>query len=188
MAKQRPSLSRIRDVVAPLGASFELDEIDVALLRSLVADARTSQRQLAAALGVSAPTVSERMSRLERAGVIGGYSVQINWDAVGYAQTVYLSITAVAGQDVAQIMEKLWELAEVQEVTLITGDLDLLVRLRLRDQNHLRALLMDHIWQIPGLQGTTTQISMGDMPAKHFADGLLEQIGTEINRSKEVHR
>ncbi|NAT17696.1 hypothetical protein CU663_25465 [Pseudomonas syringae pv. actinidifoliorum] len=105
-----------------------MDEIDIALLRGLVADARTSQRQLAAALGISAPTVSERMSRLEKAGVIGGYSVQINWGAVGYGQTVYLSITAIAGQDVAEIMERLWRLPEVQEVTLITGDLDLLVR------------------------------------------------------------
>ncbi|NAT58740.1 Lrp/AsnC family transcriptional regulator [Pseudomonas syringae pv. actinidifoliorum] len=165
-----------------------MDEIDIALLRGLVADARTSQRQLAAALGISAPTVSERMSRLEKAGVIGGYSVQINWGAVGYGQTVYLSITAIAGQDVAEIMERLWRLPEVQEVTLITGDLDLLVRLRLRDQNHLRSLLMDHVWQIPGLQGTTTQISMGDMPTKNFADELLAQIGTDLAHSKDIQR
>ncbi|MCK6191185.1 Lrp/AsnC family transcriptional regulator [Pseudomonas sp. EYE_354] len=176
MIEQQASLARIREVAARVGVPYKLDELDVALLRSLVADARMSQRQLAVALGISAPTVSERMSRLERAGVITGYSVQINWGLVGYTQTVYLSITAVAGHDLADIMCRLWGMPEVQEVTLITGDLDLLVRLKVRDHEHLRNLLMDHIWQIAGLQGTSTQISMAEMPAKRFADGLLEQI------------
>ncbi|MFK1434791.1 Lrp/AsnC family transcriptional regulator [Pseudomonas aeruginosa] len=181
----KASLSRIREVAAPKEAPYPLDEVDIALLRSLVTDARVSQRQLAAALGISAPTVSERMSRLERAGVITGYAAQINWDAVGYAQTVYLSINAVAGQDVAEIMSQLWALPEVQDVTLITGDLDLLVRLKVRDHGHLRALLMDHIWQITGLQGTSTQISVAKMPSKNFADGLLQQLEAWISTTQE---
>lgn len=163
-------------MVAPATARVDLDEIDLALLKELVSDGRASQRHLASALGISTPTVSERMAKLERAGVITGYAAQIDWVAVGYTETVYLSVTAAAGFDVADVMSALWEIPEIQEVNLITGDLDLLVRLRVQDHAHLRSLLMDRVWQIPGLQGTSTLLSVGEMPAKNFADGLLTQM------------
>ena len=63
---------------------FVLDAIDLALLKILVVDCRTSQRQIATMLGVSAPTVGERMARLEREkGVITGYSPPPPLQAVG---------------------------------------------------------------------------------------------------------
>lgn len=128
-----------------------------------------------------ASIVSERMSQLERAAVIAGYSVKINWG--GYTQKVYVSITAVADHDLADIMCRLWVMPEVREVTLITGDLDLLVNLKMYDQEHLRGLLMHHIWQIVGLQGASIQISMAAMPAKRFADAPLEQIEQQLGRA-----
>jgi Lrp/AsnC family transcriptional regulator, leucine-responsive regulatory protein len=180
MAAPHPSnLSRVRSVAAAQGTPVELDDVDVALLRALSADARASLRHLASTLGVSTPTVGERMAKLERAGVITGYAVQIDWSAVGYAETVYLSVTAAADVDVAGIMTALWEIPEIQEVDLITGDLDLLVRMRVRDYPHLRALLMDRIWQIPGVQGTSTLLSVAGMPAKGFAEGLLARMREE---------
>lgn len=171
-----PSHSSIRSVVAPEVEPFEFDDIDLALLKTLVSDARMSQRQVANALGISAPTVGERMSKLERAGVITHYSAFVNWPALGYPLTVFLSITATPGSDIGEIMARLWTVSEVEEVYLVTGDLDLLAKLRARDHNHLRALLMDKIWQIPGIQGTSTQISFAEMPNKNYASLLLEQM------------
>lgn len=176
MRSDHASHSRLREVAARPTSKVELDKTDLKLLELLSQDARTSQRQLAQSIGVSAPTVGERIGRLERLGLIEGYSVQVNWEAVGYGVTVYLSITASQGYDVSKVMEGLWEVTEVEEIYVITGQLDLLARLRVRDHAHLRDLLMDVIWQIPGLKGTETGVAMAEMPPKAFASGIFAQL------------
>lgn len=153
-----------------------LDDVDVALLKLLAEDARVSQRQLAAKLGVSAPTVGDRMARLERTGVIRGYSVQIDWELAGVGVTVYMSITAAPGHDIAAIMKGLWEIPEVEELTVVTGSLDMIVKVRVRDHAHLRALLLYTIFQIPGVQGTETFVGMAEMAPKPFTIDLLDRI------------
>jgi Lrp/AsnC family leucine-responsive transcriptional regulator len=167
------SLGRVTEVAASAVASVPLDELDIALLQELSSDGRASQRSLAATLGVSTPTIGERMARLEKSGVISGYAAQIDWGAVGFTETVYLSVTAEAGYDVADIMRSLWAIPEVQDVNLVTGELDLLVRLRVRDNTHLRSVLMDSVWQLAGMQGTSTLLSVAEMPRKNFARALL---------------
>ena len=107
LADNHSSLAHVRDVAATAREPYVLDAIDLALLKILVADCRTSQRQIATMLGVSAPTVGERMARLERNGVITGYSAQVDWSVVGYGQVVFLSIEAGPGYDVAAIMAAL---------------------------------------------------------------------------------
>lgn len=176
VSRNQSQLAGVRDVAAPQPQKVDLDDVDVALLRALSADGRASLRQLAATLGVSTPTVGERMAKLERAGVITGYAAQIDWSAIGYGETVYLSVSAAADVDVSEIMTGLWDIPEVQDVNLITGELDLLVRLRVRDYAHLRSLLMDRVWQLAGVQGTSTLLSVAEMPAKNFAEGLLSKM------------
>jgi Lrp/AsnC family leucine-responsive transcriptional regulator len=176
IADNNSSLARIREVAAATREPYALDAIDLALLKILVADCRTSQRQIATQLGVSAPTVGERMARLERNGVITGFSAQVDWSAVGYGQVVFLSIEAAPGYDVAAIMAGLWDLAEVEDVTLVTGDLDLLIRMRVRDYGELRTILMEEVWRIPGIQRTATLLSVAEMPPKNFGAGLLAKI------------
>jgi Lrp/AsnC family leucine-responsive transcriptional regulator len=61
-----------------------LDEIDRALLAALAEDGRASVSELARQVGLSAPSTSERLRRLETQGVIGGYTVQIDPRALGY--------------------------------------------------------------------------------------------------------
>jgi Lrp/AsnC family transcriptional regulator for asnA, asnC and gidA len=168
--------ARVRDLAVSQGAPIALDEIDLALLQVLITDGRISQRQLAVKLGVSAPTVGERMTRLERAGVITGYSAQINLAAVGYGQTVYLSVKAAPGSDLSEIMSRLWAIPEIHEIHVVTGEIDLLARLTVRDYAHLRTILIDSVWQIDGMQGMTTILSIAEMPSKNISMGVLRQM------------
>jgi DNA-binding Lrp family transcriptional regulator len=168
--------ARVRDLAVSPGATIALDEIDLAMLQVLVSDGRISQRQLAVKLGISAPTVGERMTRLERAGVITGYSAQVNLAAVGYGQTVYLSVKAAPGSDLSAIMSKLWAVPEIHEILVVTGDVDLLARLTVRDYAHLRTILIDTVWQIDGMQGMTTILSIAEMPSKNISKGILNQL------------
>jgi Lrp/AsnC family transcriptional regulator, leucine-responsive regulatory protein len=176
MGQTHAALAGLAEIAAPPKPSVPLDELDVSLLRLLSSEARLSQRQLAVRLGVSAPTVGERMSRLERSGVIRGYAAQIDWEVAGFGVRVYMSITAAPGYDLTEIMRGLWNVPEVEDLLVVTGSLDMLAALRVRDHGHLRTVLMQHVWQIPGLQGSETLIGMAEMPPKPFAADLLDTL------------
>lgn len=169
-------LSSISEFAAVPSPRAHLDETDLRLLRLLSEDARLSQRALARELGMSAPAVGERVARLERHGVITGYSARLDWSAIGYPTTVYLTVVAVLDYEQAQIMRALSEIAEVEEIMLVTGDIDLLVRVRVRDYTHLRDLLLNRIWHIEGIQRTETSMTLAEMPVTNTAVRLLTEM------------
>lgn len=160
------------------GAPVPLDDVDLALLRLLAQDARTSQRSLARKLGMSPPAIGDRLARLERTGVIRGYSVVVDWAAAGFPVVLYLAITAAPGHDLGPVMAEVSRLPEVETVTVVTGDLDLLVRLRVRDYTHLRAVLLENVWQISGVQRTETYLSIAEGPPKNFVAELVASAGS----------
>lgn len=166
MAK-RPPLAGVLEVTAPpITCTVQLDDVDRRLLVLLAADARVSQRKLAMELGMSPPAVGERISRLERAGVILGYTVKVGWSALGYV-SVYLTVTAIQGADQAAMLKALHALPEVEDIVLISGSMDMLARMRVRDHEHLRRLLLSDIWQMAGVQRTETFLCLAEMPEKY---------------------
>lgn len=172
----RAPLSRLLDVTQPVPVEpAGLDGVDRRLVALLAADSRASQRKLARELHMSPPAVGERLQRLERLGVLRGYTVRIGWTSLGYV-TVYLAVTAVPGADQGALLRALSELAEVEEVTILTGSVDMLARLRVRDHAHLREVLLSEIWRIAGVQRTETLIGLAEMPEKPgYVAELLER-------------
>ena len=181
MAEVTAPLSGLVDVVARPVQPAALDAVDLDLLRLLATDARMSQRRLGRELGMSAPAVGERIARLERSGVIRGYTVDIGWAEAGYPVTVYLAITAVQGHAQAPVIEALWALPEVADITVVTGTIDLLARLLVRDHNHLRELLLERVWQIPGVQRTETLLTLAEMQPKSFATQLIDSMRAAVD-------
>jgi Lrp/AsnC family transcriptional regulator, leucine-responsive regulatory protein len=169
-------LARLTDVASPTVEKVEFDDLDLTLLRALAEDARQSQRALARAVGMSPPAIADRLARLERAGAIRGYRVDIDWAALGYPVVVYLAVTAGPGMDLSEIIRAIRELPEAQDMSVVTGGLDLLVRLRVRDHTHLRELLLGAIFRIPGVQRTETYLSLADAEPDNFAEALLDQM------------
>jgi Lrp/AsnC family transcriptional regulator for asnA, asnC and gidA len=150
-----------------------LDATDLRMLLLLSEDARISQRSIARELGMSPPAVADRLARLHRQGVITGYGVRLNWSALGYPTIIYLTVTAVQGYEQGTIMARLAALPEVEEVMLVTGNIDMLVRVRVRDHTHLRDLLINNVWQIEGIQRTETSLTLAEMKPKNTASELL---------------
>lgn len=95
-----------------------LDQLDAKILRALTADARTSMAELARAVGLSAPSVSERVRRLEEAGVIQGYRAEVDPRALGLALSAYLRIRPIPGQlrKVASVLDSLEAVVECDRV------------------------------------------------------------------------
>jgi Lrp/AsnC family transcriptional regulator, leucine-responsive regulatory protein len=169
-------LARLAEVATPATPKIEVDDLDIALLRALSIDARQSQRALARAVGMSPPAVADRLARLERAGAIRGYRADIDWAALGSPVVVYLAVTAGPGMDLSGIIRAIRELPEAEHMSVVTGGMDLLVRLRVRDHGHLRDLLLSNIFQIPGVQRTETFLSLADAEPENFAAALLDQM------------
>ncbi len=96
-----------------------LDRLDVQIVRALTEDARISMAELARAVGLSAPSVSERVRRLEEAGVIQGYTTEIDPRALGLQLSAYLRIRPIPGQlrKVASVLESLDAVVECDRVT-----------------------------------------------------------------------
>jgi DNA-binding Lrp family transcriptional regulator len=176
MASISAPLARLTEVRTPSSPKVEVDDLDLALLRELATDARQSQRALARKVEMSPPAIADRLSRLERSGAIRGYRVDVDWAALGYPVIVYLAVTAGPGMDLSEIIKAIQALPEAQDMSVVTGGLDLLVRLRVRDHEHLRELLLTEIFQINGVQRTETFLSLADVEPDNFTAAMLEQM------------
>jgi Lrp/AsnC family transcriptional regulator, leucine-responsive regulatory protein len=185
MASVSAPLARLTEVCSAAGPKVEVDDLDLALLHALATDARQSQRALARQIEMSPPAVADRLARLERSGAIRGYRVDIDWAALGYPVVVYLAVTAGPGMDLSDIIKAIQALPEAEDMTVVTGGLDLLVRLRVRDHAHLRELLLTEIFQINGVQRTETFLSLADVEPDNFTAAMLEQM---IQRRGETRK
>lgn len=152
------------------------DQTDLRILVLLLRDARRSVRGIAAEVGMSAPAVAERIARLERQGIIRGYRAEVDWSRLGYGLLIYIRVTSVQGFEQSATVAGLRALSEVEQVEIVTGDSDMLVRLRVTDQEHLRRCLFERVWKVPGIERTETLICLGELPPKAFDLELAESL------------
>ena len=139
-----------------------LDGIDVRILDALVADARVSVADLARTVGLSSPSVSERMKRLEEAGVIEGYTVRINPQALGLPIAAWLRIRPIPGE-LKRVAEILRGLLAIVECDRITGDDCFIARAHVRSVAELESLI-DAI--IPYAMTNTSIIQSSPVPRR----------------------
>ncbi|MCV9947463.1 Lrp/AsnC family transcriptional regulator [Rhizobium sp. BT-175] len=105
-----------------------LDATDARILAALDSDARLSMSELARLVGMSAPSVSERVRRLEAAGIINGFTVDVDTRAIGYQIRAMVRIRPLPGK--LHLVERLiQERPEFVECDKITGDDPFLARL-----------------------------------------------------------
>lgn len=97
----------------------KIDKIDQKILNALIENSRISNTDLARLVGLSAPSVSERIKRMEEAGVINGFTISVNPEAIGLPLSVWLRIKPVPGKHnrVAEILKKIPQIVECDRVT-----------------------------------------------------------------------
>ena len=113
-----------------------IDQLDLKILRHLLADGRMSYRELASNLGVSTTTVAARVSRLHAAGVIRGHSAVVDFQKLGFELTVVTEIMVSKGR----LLEMEQEIAKVPGVCAVydvTGEIDAIVVSKCRDREEL---------------------------------------------------
>ncbi|MDE2564670.1 MAG: Lrp/AsnC family transcriptional regulator [Burkholderiales bacterium] len=133
-----------------------LDTLDRRLLALLQANARASATELARALGVARSTVLARQARLQRQGVIVGYTVRLAQAEAGAGVQAYVGIST-APKAAALVTQRLAALPELRQLCSVSGEFDYLALLHAESPARLDALL-DEIGAIDGVLRTTTAV------------------------------
>lgn len=134
------------------------DQLDRALLTLLQANARESTANLARQLGTARTTVIARLSRLEREGVIAGYTVKLGQDVLnqGLQAFVGLTVQPKSGRAVERRLERM---PEVRQLCAVSGEFDYVLLLRAESAMRMNALL-DEMGDIEGVIKTTTSVAL----------------------------
>jgi Lrp/AsnC family leucine-responsive transcriptional regulator len=118
----------------------DLDRIDAKLLAALVEDARISVAELARRVRLSPPSVSERLRRLEEAGVIEGFTVRVNPAALGLPIAAWLRVRPVPGE-MKRVAGILQGLPEIVECDRVTGEDCFIARVHVKSMSHLEEVI-----------------------------------------------
>jgi DNA-binding Lrp family transcriptional regulator len=138
----------------------EIDEKDQKILDELLEDASQRVTELAAKLKMPRTTVQERIKRLRKLGVIKKFTIQIDYSKLGKPATAFILISfqqgAVSQKKLAQEIAKL---PEVVEAHLITGEWDILVKVRCDSMQSVGSLVVDKLRMMEGVGKTMTCVS-----------------------------
>jgi DNA-binding Lrp family transcriptional regulator len=135
-----------------------VDDVDLRILECWSRDARLSVRAVGREIGMSAGAVSERVSRLEEAGVIRGYHADVDPAALGYQMQVMIGLKTEQGPDVTETINQLLAVPEIVAVHVVTGTWDLVLVAQVRDHHHLRDVVLQGVWQIVGFRHSETML------------------------------
>jgi Lrp/AsnC family transcriptional regulator, leucine-responsive regulatory protein len=139
-----------------------LDTTNLRLLKELQADARVSNAELGRRVGLSAPSVAERLARLEEGGAIVSYRTDIDPRALGYTLSVVLRIRP-APRELKKVADLAQRTPEVVECHRITGDDCYFMRAWVRDVEHLEEVI-DRF--APYGQTTTSIVQSSPVPPR----------------------
>jgi Lrp/AsnC family leucine-responsive transcriptional regulator len=134
-----------------------LDDIDRQLLGHLLADARASYADLARAVGLSAPSVHDRVRRLERSGALRGYQAVVDPAAVGLGVTALVGILQREGVEQDDLAEGLARIEEVEDCWFVAGEEAFVVKVRVADVDALEHTL-GTLRRTPGVARTRTTV------------------------------
>jgi DNA-binding Lrp family transcriptional regulator len=142
-----------------------LDEKDRAILTELQKDARRSTKAISKDLNIPRATVHERIKRMMDKGIIKGFTVVPDYSQLGEPVTAFILISFLPNNDVSQreLATKIAALDGVQEVHLISGEHDILIKVRGRSMEGIGSLVIDKLRMIPGVGKTLTVASFASI-------------------------
>lgn len=148
-----------------------LDKLDRSILCALQQDGRQTYDLVGAAVGLSASAVLRRVRRLEEAGVIDRYVALVRPAAVGLGLTAYLSVrlekhTEHHKRDPMELFRAAaltWP--EVVECAAVTGEMDYLLRVLVRDMAHYSRFVMDTLLKHPSVHDCKSSFVLDQVKA-----------------------
>lgn len=139
-----------------------IDATDRKILGYLIRNARMPFLEIARECGISGAAIHQRVKKMEEAGVIRGFRLEVDPRALGYEVSAMVGIRISDPTMNFEIVEGLKQIPEVVECHFITGKYNIWLRLYCVDHEHLMHTLLDHILRVPGISESETFISLSD--------------------------
>ena len=139
-----------------------LDRFDQAILSALSEDGRMSVADLARRIGLSKSPTQARLKRLESDGIITGYRALIDPIRLGldHIAFVELRLTDTRETALAAFNAAVARIGEIEQVHLIAGNFDYLIKVRTRSMSEYRAVLAEKISTLPYVASSSTYVAM----------------------------
>jgi Lrp/AsnC family transcriptional regulator, leucine-responsive regulatory protein len=135
----------------------KIDEIDAQILTLLQERGRMKRGAIADEVGLSVPSISERIRKLEDRDVITGYHAVVDRRKLGFDIGAFIRVVVDGSAHYEDFVSNALALPDVQEVHSVTGDGSHILRVITRDTSGLEHLL-SQIQSWPGVHGTFTSL------------------------------
>jgi len=135
---------------------MRLDETDVKILKALTINARLSSRQIAKQCSISSHTVLSRIKKMEKEGIIRGYSALLDQEKLGYELTVVSEITVSKGR-LLEMENEIARLPNVCCVYDVTGLIDAIIIAKFKTREEL-SKFTKRLLALPYVERTNTHI------------------------------
>lgn len=135
-----------------------LDDTDKKILSILQGDGRITNSRLAQEIGLSPPAALERVRRLEASGVIEKYVALLDREKAGYNIQTIIMVCLSHHQipSLQNVKERLTEMSEVLECHQLTGEVDFLLKVAVKDMASYTDFVNNKLSGIPGIQNVKT--------------------------------
>ena len=142
-----------------------LDEIDRRILEMLQADCKVALARVGEQVGLSAPSIVERVRKLENEGFIQGYHARLNARRLGLDVIAFISVWTAHPQVIKDFGAKLTKLSEFDDVLEchhVTGDPSLLLKVKTRNTQSLERLI-SALRSLAGVERTETNVVLSTL-------------------------
>jgi Lrp/AsnC family transcriptional regulator for asnA, asnC and gidA len=146
----------------------ELDETDMEILGILEHNAKARMHTIAKKLGVPQSTVHHRIKRMEKDGIIAGWTIRKDYEKMGLSVKahilIHVNVTALKQMKKSQkdLASKIRKFENIEAVDIIAGEADLMVTARCSDLKSLQDVLLEQIQSIEGITKTKTMIVISE--------------------------
>ncbi len=134
-----------------MGGSFELDEVDRIILKSLRENSRMSLQEISRKSGISDATIQFRLKRMKANGAIERFTISANPAATGYVVTAII-LVQTDGDRHDQALMDLARIPQITEVYGILGEYDLFLKIWSKSLEELNAIINDCIRSLDGIE------------------------------------
>lgn len=146
-------------------SAYKLSKIDRHILRLLQKNGRISYTDLAREVGLSVTPCIERVKRLEKNGVIDGFTARLNPQQLNAGLVVFVQIRLnhTSQENFEEFRQAVMSLENIQSCFLVSGNYDYLLKARVADMAAYRELLGSTILKLPAVQESTSYVVMEEL-------------------------
>ncbi|GLU46223.1 Lrp/AsnC family transcriptional regulator [Nocardiopsis ansamitocini] len=141
--------------------AVNLDEVDRHIIALLRADGRMSIRSVAEQAHISRANAYARLDRLRTEGVIRGFTAVVDPEKCGFGLAAYVSVR-IEQHSWELFRDHLRDIPEVDHAALVSGDVDLLLLVRVADAAALRVFVLERLQRIPEVRSTQTMFILDE--------------------------